>query len=206
MKIRSLICAATLFTVSGFTQTINSDRQITTASPISTPGIGATDVSRATNSTLPKNVVVATIAVGSGPSGIVVSPNNAFVYVANYSSNTVSVINTATNEVTDITVGAQPEHVAITPDGRTLYVTNSVDGTVSAISTNSNTVSAVLAVGHHPDGLAVNPKLQEAYVANYADGTVSIIDTATNQVLSNQINLGGAPFEVAFTPDHCNGR
>jgi YVTN family beta-propeller protein len=56
------------------------------------------------------NFVTATIAVGSNPSSISVSPDGSKVYVANYSNfNTVSVINTATNLVTaTIAVGMRP--------------------------------------------------------------------------------------------------
>ena len=47
------------------------------------------------------------------------------VYVANLGSNTVSVIDTATNTVTDtVNVGSYPRGVAVNPDGKKVYVTN----------------------------------------------------------------------------------
>jgi YVTN family beta-propeller protein len=49
-----------------------------------------------------------------------------YVYVPTNKSNSVAVINTATNIVsTVIRVGIQPFSVAITPDGAFAYVTNS---------------------------------------------------------------------------------
>src|SRR5512137_2588424 len=46
-----------------------------------------------------RNVVVATVSVGSGPTGVAVNTSGTRVYVANLTSNSVSVIDTATNAV-----------------------------------------------------------------------------------------------------------
>jgi YVTN family beta-propeller protein len=58
------------------------------------------------------------------PTGVAVTPDGSKVYVANQSSNTVSVINTATNAVGSITVGSGPVGGAVTPDGSEVYVAN----------------------------------------------------------------------------------
>ena len=62
--------------------------------------------------------VVATIPVGTQPVGVAFNPDNGDLYVTNFSSNTVSVINPATNTVvaTPITVGSGPVGVAFKPD------------------------------------------------------------------------------------------
>jgi YVTN family beta-propeller protein len=53
--------------------------------------------------------VVATVAVGSYPVGVSVSPDGSRVYVANGGSNNVSVINTSTNTVVaTVAVGSYP--------------------------------------------------------------------------------------------------
>jgi len=65
-----------------------------------------------------------------------------FAYVTNQLDNTVSVINTASNKVTDtINVGIGPVGIAITPNGQFAYVTNSRDGSVFVIETSSNTIT-----------------------------------------------------------------
>ena len=51
------------------------------------------------------NAVTATITVGGEPEGVAVSPDGSKVYVANPASNTVSVIDTAANTVTDTITG-----------------------------------------------------------------------------------------------------
>jgi uncharacterized repeat protein (TIGR01451 family)/uncharacterized repeat protein (TIGR02543 family) len=83
--------------------------------------------------------------------GVAVTPDGAFVYVTNQNSDTVSVIDTASNTVTDtIPVGAQPFGVAVTPDGAFVYVANNGSTTVSVIDTASNTVTATIPVGISP--------------------------------------------------------
>ena len=75
--------------------------------------------------------------------------------MANQDSDTVSVINTATNTVvTTVPVGDVPLGVRVSPDGTLAYVTNLVDGTVSVISTATNTVTATIPVGNGPAQIA----------------------------------------------------
>src|SRR3989304_24158 len=66
------------------------------------------------------NTVVATVAVGTNPLGVAITPDGARAYVTNSGggANSVSVIDTATNTVVaTVGVGSSPFGVAITPDG-----------------------------------------------------------------------------------------
>src|SRR5713226_7130086 len=128
-------------------------------------------------------------------------------YVINEFSNTVSVIDTATNTVVaTITIGtAVPFGVAITPDGTRAYVTHVGDNTVSVIDTATTTVVATIPVGAVPvglvpEGVAITPDGTRAYVTNALDNIVSVIDTATNTVVAT-ISVAVAPVGVAITPD-----
>jgi len=77
----------------------------------------ATDVMPSTGQ--PKNQVVATIPVGMAPLAVVVNPASNLAYVANGGSNTVSVIEAATNNVAvTIPVGIGPDAMAVTPNGQ----------------------------------------------------------------------------------------
>ena len=81
-------------------------------------------------------------------------------YVTN-ASNTVSVIDTATNTVVaTIPVGPFPEAVAITPDGTRAYVADASSNGVSVIDTTTNTVVAGIPVGRNPYGIAITPAPQ----------------------------------------------
>ncbi|PYU98366.1 MAG: hypothetical protein DMG26_18855, partial [Acidobacteria bacterium] len=71
------------------------------------------------------NTVVATVAVGSIPFGVAITPDGTRAYATNRGSNSVSVIDAASNTVVaTVAVGGAPEGVAITPDGARAYVTN----------------------------------------------------------------------------------
>jgi YVTN family beta-propeller protein len=90
--------------------------------------------------------------------GVVVTPDGKRAYVANDNSNTVSVIETATNTVVaTVAVGSAPLRVAVTPDGKHAYVTNDNSNTVSVIDTATNTVLATVAVGKGPLGVGIIP-------------------------------------------------
>ena len=142
------------------------------------------------------------------------------VYVANSGSNSVSVINTATNTAATIPgvnqPGAGPSGIAVTPDGSRVYVSNyhssgtnaGTPGSVSVINTTTNSVEAI-PVGFLTDGVAITPDGTRAYVSNEcassacslgSPGSVSVINTATNTV-ETTIPVGSSPFGIAVTPD-----
>jgi YVTN family beta-propeller protein/VCBS repeat-containing protein len=148
--------------------------------------------------------VIATIAVGSQPRGIVVSGTR--LYVANWGSGTVSVIDTGTNTAVraPIAVGANPSDLAVSADGTRVYVTNHGSGTVSVLNPAASTpLVGTITVGAQPMGLALSPDGTVLYVANGRD-TVSVIDTATRTVIST---VAGDPspesgsHRLALSPD-----
>ena len=129
-----------------------------------------------------------------------------FAYITNTFDNNVSVIDTATNNVTAIVpVGPNPYGVAVSSDGTKVYVTNlgvkyTYDGTVSVIDTTTNTVTATVPVGNYPKGVAVNPDGTKVYVANSGGNNVSVIDTVTNNVIA-AVNVGNGPEGIVVNPD-----
>ena len=135
------------------------------------------------------------IAVGAYPQSVVVTPDGSKVYVANYGSASVSVIDTASDIVIgSIEVGSYPDGLAVTPDGSRVYVANQLGNSVSVIATATNTViGSPIAVGRAPFGVAVASDGRRAYVANYYSNTVSVIDTATNVVVGPRIPVGVSP-------------
>jgi YVTN family beta-propeller protein len=125
------------------------------------------------------------------------------VYITNEFSDTVSVINTASNTViATIPIGRFPYGVAAAPDGSKVYVTNPDANTVSVIDTATNTVTATIPTGKgSPFGVAATPDSSKVYVTIPGISTVSVIDTATNTVTAT-IGVGLAiPFGVAVSPD-----
>jgi len=90
--------------------------------------------------------LLATIHVGGSPQGIDISGTTA--YVANAATNTVTMINLATNTVITptIPVGSSPMGVAFDAPNGIIIVTNSASNTVSVISATTNTVVATIVV------------------------------------------------------------
>jgi YVTN family beta-propeller protein len=131
-------------------------------------------------------------------SPIVLSPDGAFVYVANTTSNTVDVIATSTNtKAATIGVGVEPVGLAVRPDGLEVWVSNHLSDSVSVIDTDPGsasyrqvveTVQALDANGvtdfDEPVGVAFRGDGARAYVALSSTNQVAVVDAATYQVTS----------------------
>ena len=102
------------------------------------------------------------------------SRDGTHVYVANFGSANVSVIETDGNTVvTTINVGGGPADVVVGLDG-TVYVANGDSDTVSVIDA-TNTVASTIFVGDAPEDMALSPDGTHLYVSNFWADTVSVI-------------------------------
>jgi len=130
------------------------------------------------------------------PYGIAYDPSNGYLYVTDLGSDSVSVINGATNTViAKILVGSEPVGVAYDPSNRYIYVTNELSDTVSVI--NGTTVIANITVGSEPVGVAYDPSNGYLYVTNFASGTVSIIFTS---VSTSSTSISSVTTSTTSTP------
>ena len=115
------------------------------------------------------DIVKATVTVGTNPYGVAITPDSSYVYIVNYGSGTVSVIEISSNTVTaTVTVGTNPVGVAITPDGNYAYVVNYGSGTVSVIDISTNTVTTTVTVGTDPKvqllfGISDDPRFHDLF-------------------------------------------
>jgi YVTN family beta-propeller protein/autotransporter-associated beta strand protein len=123
-----------------------------------------------------------------------IAPDGTRAYVTNTNSNSISVINTATNTVIGaaIAVGSNPDAVAVSPNGTRIYVTSFNSNTVSVINAATNAVVATILVGAGPEGVAFSPDGTRAYVANSGNNTVSVINTTTNLIIET-VAVGALP-------------
>jgi len=125
------------------------------------------------------NTVVATVAVGSTPNGVAVTPDGTVAYVANVNSNNVSVIRTSDNTVVaTVAVGIFPVGVAVTPDGAFAYVANAGSDDVSVIRTSDNTVVATVAVGSNPVDVAVAATTEACTIEALLDHVEALVAAA----------------------------
>ena len=156
-----------------------------------------------------------------------VHPDGTRAYVTNFSSGTVSVIDTASNtEIATVPVGVNPIGVAVHPSGAWVYVANSgldpvlPNHVISVISTATNTVVtkvdlAAVSEANVPFGIAIHPNGNKVYVTNQQGDSVSVIavdtttvppthavvDTDPMQTGKNPIPVGDMPQGIAVHPD-----
>ena len=150
--------------------------------------------------------VIATIPVSGAPSAVALSPDGGHAYVANPTSATIAVIDTATNAVID-TIGPAfglqvAQQLVMHPDGTKLYV-NSV-GAIIVVDVGTKAVVSIIPSGWagqltmHPDG-------SRLYLASGGDSNgnpdpkIIMIDTATNAVIGS-IKVEDV-YHVAVSPD-----
>lgn len=133
--------------------------------------------------------------VGSNPRGIAVTPSGKYVFVANFASSGVSVIDTTTQTVGEVDFSslsglafAGPVGLALNLSGTSAYVTDTSIGhrlcRFDAKAPPSRVVNAdCVVVGEAdndstmPAALAVSPDGRLVYVVNRGEGSVSVVDT-----------------------------
>ena len=183
----SLVAAAVLSSPSGFLGgTRGAENQSTDGLASSTPTPDAWGGS-----------VVGTLPVGNQPYGVGYDSGNGYVYVANYNSNNVSVIN-GTTVVASVAVGTLPVGVAYDSGNGYVYVANYNSNTVSVIS--GTIVVTTIPVGSLPIGVAYDDGNGYVYVANSGSNDLSVINGAT---VVATVLVGNAPSGVAY--DSGNG-
>lgn len=152
-----------------------------------------------------------------------------FAYISNYTDNTVSVIDTATNTVT-ATISLSPSGgrapwpigVAVHPTGERVYTANvgiflRGAGSVSVIDTSTNTEVTKITgpLDAFPygfcgiNGIALNPEGTRLYFGHvpecggrHRENQVVVVDTATNEVIA-AVDAGpghGIPSGIAVNP------
>ncbi len=138
-----------------------------------------------------------------------VSADGARVFVSNFWSNTVSVVDTATNTlVQTLPTHSFPGALAVSPDGTRLYVNAYLSSgpayVVQVLDTASGaTIATVpLSVPQSGSGMAISPDGTRLYVTNQAltGSNVKIIDTAALTVIGT-VTTGPVPRAIDLSPD-----
>ncbi|MDG3005676.1 bifunctional YncE family protein/alkaline phosphatase family protein [Paludisphaera mucosa] len=113
--------------------------------------------------------VAARIPVGEHPNQIAAHPKDDRIFVANASSNSVSVIDALRGVVIETIVtslfplapeGSTPDALAVAPDGETLFVANADNNCVAVIDVRvpaRSQVKGFIPTGWYPTSLAVTP-------------------------------------------------
>lgn len=145
---------------------------------------------------------VLSLAPAQAAAQISPAAQTSLAYITNHGSATVSVIDTANNNIiATVPVAPNPYGVAINPAGTRVYVTHNTGGVnagVSVIDTTNNYSVTTVTTGANGRGVAVNPAGTRVYVANYNNLSVSVIDTTTTPNTVTKVQTGQfQPYGVA---------
>ncbi|MDH3676259.1 MAG: hypothetical protein OES12_12255, partial [Anaerolineae bacterium] len=146
------------------------------------------------------------IAVGNQPRGIAVDETRTRVYVANYASSSISIIDGHSNSVIETVTHfphiSAPTGIAYDTASDAIWVTNAGSDSsgnfywLTPIDTSTFEVGSPVAVGQEPWGVLFNPVDQNVYVALRADNAVSVISPTLASVI-NTIDVGQWPYNLA---------
>lgn len=149
--------------------------------------------------------VLSTVPIPPGPHGIVITPDNRWVYVASDGASTVSVIDTTTDKlIENIEVGKNPHGLAVTPDGKFVLVAVYDTDSVAFIDTANRKVVGTVPVGK-PHNIAVHPKGAVAYVGSQTPGSFSLaIIDLQGRTVKGTVPLDKTPRGLEFGPNGKN--
>lgn len=122
------------------------------------------------------------------------------VFVTNEQDDSVSVIDSATNQVeTTIDIGDRPRGIGLSPDATELYVAVSEENVIKVVDPKSLKVLREFQAGSDPETFAVHPN-GHIYISNEDDAKASVYDPK-NGALIAEIPVGLEPEGVAISPD-----
>jgi len=141
----------------------------------------------------------ATLVAFTLAAAVEAAPTNR-LFVSNEKSDTVSVIDLATLEVTHtIDVGERPRGIGLAPDGSELYVAVSEEDAIAVIDPETLEVKRKFECGDDPETFDVHPN-GNIYISNEDDAKASVYDPKTGEQLA-VIKVGIEPEGVAASPD-----
>lgn len=129
-------------------------------------------------------------------------PSTTKVYVANESSNSVSVVDgtnfKALGEID--TLNHATHDLSLTRNGQQLWATNLASGRISVIDTTAMETIASIYTGNRAHVVTLTNDNRHAWVANIGNDTISIIDTGIYRILGT-IPVSKGPMGIAFSKD-----
>lgn len=126
-----------------------------------------------------------------------------FAYIANTSSNNISVINTSSNKEIATIPFAYPSGVAINPNNNNLYAISAFSTQISIINPGTNTVVQKVDIGVYPFGIVMSPDGKRVYTVNKNADNIKVLNTSTNTVMATY-KVGFHPTSIFISPDGTN--
>jgi len=148
---------------------------------------------------------MATVGAGDNPGAVAVNLVTNKIYVTNYESHTVTVIDGATNTTTTVTAGEGPGAVAVNPVSNRIYVANYMSNNVTVLTEQSvQPIPLTTAITPLPGNAATvsNPTLSYTVTSAYVPTAPSAqkvyyqVDTWTGPWLQATPTSGGGSFTI----------
>ncbi len=149
------------------------------------------------------NTIIRQVSVGAEPFGVAYNRTNHKVYVANFASGNVSVVDPVSMTVIktiNTGFGSEPTQVAVNSVTNRIYVTLHGTHGLSVIDGGGNNIIATVPDLAGAFDVVSDELLNRAYVSTRNGGYVATIDTANN-VKILQTHVGGFPYTMAIDPD-----
>jgi len=152
--------------------------------------------------------IVTRIPVDTTPYQLILSGDGKHLFVSNWSSESVSVIDTASNKVVRMVhVGMNPNEMRLSTDGR-LFVACSNDNTVYVIDAQkltvierlSTTLTPLAPEGSTPNALAIDDVRHLLYIANADNNSIAVahIENREHSTVVGFIPTGWYPSALAL--------
>jgi len=149
--------------------------------------------------TIAAGTVVHTVAVGTFPNAVAITPSGTYAVMATVTGS-VSIITIAAGTVVHtVAVGSAPRAVAITPSGTYAVVANFSSASVSIITIAAGTVVHTVTVGSVPRAVAITPSGTYAVVTNLTSNFCSIVTIANGTARSVTVTAGQFTAAVSHT-------
>ncbi len=139
------------------------------------------------------------IAVGNGPEGIDMSPDEKEVWAANSGDGTISQIDVASKRVTgtlDVHT-KRSNRVKFTPDGKTVLISDMGAGDLVVVDVGTEKVVKRIHLGKSVEGILIQPDGARAFVAVTPENKVAVVDLKTLEVTTT-FSTGEAPDGMAW--------
>jgi YVTN family beta-propeller protein len=153
------------------------------------------------NPSLLTDRMLALLDVGKTPVQLAMKPDTGQIFCSNFDSDSVSAIDTKTNEVsrTD-TIATRPVHSIVSADNSTLWVSNFGADTINIWNIDDSQMEGIVRTGHAPDMLAFSADEHLLLVADSRSGDVAVIRTAgrNGPALFTMLPAGGSPNAIVI--------
>ena len=165
--------------------------------------IGSDSITLLQRDTTPTGWNAINIAVGKGPEGGDISPDEREFWAANSNDGSISIIDIAAKKVVqtiDVQTG-RSNRLKFTPDRKLVLVSDLGNSTLVVVDAAARKEVKRLKLGRQPEGILMLPDGSKAFVAIAGENTVAALDLKTLEVTA-RIPTGKGPDGMAWAVRH----